>query len=51
MALKQAALQWWRELEAFMKTMGFFTEHPPMLEYLFTNILTGGLVIAPVLCR
>jgi len=21
--LKQAALQWWRELEAFMKTMGF----------------------------
>jgi len=22
-SLKQAALQWWRELEAFMKTMGF----------------------------
>jgi len=46
MALRQAALHGWRELEAFMKTMGCQTEHPSNnWSFFITHILTGNLVI------
>jgi hypothetical protein len=45
--LKQAALAWWKELEVFMKTQGFYHVHSDMGIFIYKDN-RGQLVIALV---